>query len=708
MSSVAGLDLLARFPGARRNGHGWAATCPAHDDRRASLSIGRGDDGRWLLRCHVGCELQAILDKVNLQTRDLFPEPHTTTKKTIVATYDYVDEAGAVLYQAVRYSPKDFKQRRPDGHGGWIWTLGKVRRVLFGLPALTGQKVVYIPEGEKDVLALRALGLTATCNAAGAAKWTADYTAQLTAAGVESVAILPDHDEPGRQHAETIARSCHAAGLQVKIVSLPDLAPKGDVSDWLNAGHTKDQLIALVKATPLYAPSGTDDDQRTERGRVVRLTPASTITPRPVRWLWDGRLALGTFNLLGGREGIGKSIVECTLAADITRGRLPGIYTNRPRSVAIAATEDCWDYTLVPRLMAADADLTRVFRVDVEAAGIETALSLPHDLPDVERRIVEHEVAVLMLDPLLSRLDADLDSHKDAEVRQMLEPLVGMAERTACTVLGLIHVNKSSSSDPLTTLMASRAFVAVARAVLFAMTDPDDEKTRLLGQPKNNLGRLDLPTLSFQINGVVVADTADGPVWTGQLNWTGESERTIRDALQQAAEMSGGNRTVVSEAADWLQDYLASQDGKADSTEIKREGQKAGHDKNALHRARIKLKVATVSEGFPRRTIWTLPQLSHPQSSHSLGRLDTTETTKTTAANHAISNETTGPQSSQSSQLSQSFHTPPRNETTAGHDPHQGPRMAPSVDSATPLKETQITNDDITGKVASERERTRL
>src|SRR5437667_12620177 len=108
------VDLLAKFPDAKRDGKHWSAKCPAHEDHRASLSIGTGTDGRWLLKCHAGCTLGAILAAVGLKKRALFPE--TTTKtKTIVETYDYHDEAGKLLYQVVRYEPKDFKQRRPNG-----------------------------------------------------------------------------------------------------------------------------------------------------------------------------------------------------------------------------------------------------------------------------------------------------------------------------------------------------------------------------------------------------------------------------------------------------------------------------------------------------------------------------------------------------------------------------------------------------------------
>jgi hypothetical protein len=486
---------------------------------------------------------------------------------------------------------------------------------------------------------------------------------QLKAASVEQVVVLPDNDEPGQKHAEDVAHSCHAAGLRVKVVCLPNLPPKGDVSDWLEAGHTKDELVQLVKATELYSPTLAAATEPPTSGRVVTLTPASTITPRPVRWLWQDRLALGTFNLLGGREGIGKSIVECTNAADITRGRLPGVYFGQPKAIVIVATEDARNYTIVPRLMAAGADLDKVFFADVETStGIDSALSLPRDLPALEQQIVEQGVAAVFLDPIMSRLDAALDSHKDGEVRQALEPLSAMAERTDCMVMGLIHVNKSASNDPLTTLMASRAFAAVARAVLFVMVDPQDEKARLLGQPKNNLGRSDLPTLAFQIVGEKVAETSEGPVWTGKLHWTGETERSIHDALQEAVETRGGNRTVVSEATDWLQDYLTEQGGSADSADVKREGLKAGHGQGALQRARAKLPITTKPVGFPRRTHWVL-QSSH-QSSQVSGETSTTATTETTTAKHTYSTEAQSSQSLQSLQSSQSFEAPREDATT--------------------------------------------
>ena len=150
--------FVSRFPDAKRAGAGWMAKCPAHDDKRASLSIAEGAEGRALVTCHAGCDLDTILGTLQLSRRDLFATTSGTTKPTIAAVYPYHDEAGAVLYEVVRFEPKDFRQRRPDGRGGWRWTLGDVRRVLFGLPELINATDVYIAEGERDVLSLRALG----------------------------------------------------------------------------------------------------------------------------------------------------------------------------------------------------------------------------------------------------------------------------------------------------------------------------------------------------------------------------------------------------------------------------------------------------------------------------------------------------------------------------------------------------------------------
>lgn len=348
--------------------------------------------------------------------------------------------------------------------------------------------------------------------------------------------------------------------------------------------------------------------------RRLVLTRADTIKPRRVRWLWDDRMALETLALMAGREGTGKSTFCYWCVAQVTNGTLPGEYVGQPTAVLICATEDSWEHTIVPRLIAAGADLSRVFRVDVYSADdIAVGLSLPRDLKRLAQAAEETGAVLLLLDPLMSRLDAKLDTHKDAEVRRALEPLVAVAEKARLTVLGIMHHNKSGSADPLQLVMGSKAFTAVARSVHTVIPDPNDEteQRRLFGTPKNNLGRTDLPTLAFTISGFSIL-TDDGIAWTGKLTWVGETSTSIGQAMRDAADE---DRSATDEAGDWLVDYLSLTDGRAYSADVKKDGVKAGHTYDALKRAKGRRHIAHESVGFPRRTVWMLPQ-SGQQSEH--------------------------------------------------------------------------------------------
>ncbi len=337
------------------------------------------------------------------------------------------------------------------------------------------------------------------------------------------------------------------------------------------------------------------------RPRKLVLTPASEIAPKPVHWLWQGRIAMGTLALLAGREGIGKSTLAYTIVAMITKGKLPGKYEGISRCVIIVATEDSWEFTIVPRLMAAEADLSKVFRVEA-ADPDEYGVSLPRDIGELSSIALQSEVALILLDPLMSRVDSKLDTHKDSEVRQALEPLVRMADKGGAAVLGLIHVNKSGSSDPLTSLMGSRAFSAVSRAVLYVAEDPDNPEIKVVGQPKNNLGRSDLPELTYSLTQVSVGEWEGEIITSVTLKWEKEQKpgrlRTILSTKTQ--------RSRTDDAATWLEFYL-HQNGRSLSKDIKEAGEKEGYSESTLKRAAANIGVVSTSEGFPRVTYWELP-----------------------------------------------------------------------------------------------------
>jgi hypothetical protein len=201
----------------------------------------------------------------------------------IIAEYDYRDERGTPLYQAVRLAPKDFFVRRPDGRGGWITkdVFKAVKRVLYQLPELLASPIkepIFVVEGEKDVDRLRSLELVATTNVGGAGKWRKEYNKALRG---RRVIILPDNDDPGRQHADQVRRHLDGIASSVKILTLPDLPPKGDVSDWLDAGGTKHGLLEMAAAVTM----GQADAERAD---------AAPGPPEP----WDDPIPLGEIEKL--------------------------------------------------------------------------------------------------------------------------------------------------------------------------------------------------------------------------------------------------------------------------------------------------------------------------------------------------------------------------------------------------------------------------
>jgi predicted P-loop ATPase len=248
---------IVKALGGRWKGNSGIAKCPAHDDKNPSLSVSEGEDGLTLWHCHAGCSQEdvrrALEERGHLETE----RPKSGTKKAssvIIAAYDYRGSTGDLLFQVVRYKPKQFRQRRPDGHDGWTWNLKSVERVPYRLPELlnSSDQPIFIAEGEKDVEKLRSLGLVATCNPGGAGKWRKGFAKHL---GHRDVVILPDNDDAGRQHAEQVAKCLEPVAERVRILHLPDLPQKGDPHDWVEAGGTAMQLMALANKVPPAVPA---------------------------------------------------------------------------------------------------------------------------------------------------------------------------------------------------------------------------------------------------------------------------------------------------------------------------------------------------------------------------------------------------------------------------------------------------------------------
>jgi hypothetical protein len=198
---VTAASIAARL-GGRKSGTGYVAKCVEHEDRTPSLSLNDSRDGKVLVHCHAGCDQGRVIQK--LKDLGLWPDRENVDPglhsrafnpdKPIVARYDYTDAHGNPLYQVVRFEPKNFRPRYPDGRGGWIWKKHP-DQVLYRLREVVEAPIVFVVEGEKDVETLRAHGFVATTAAGGAkAPWLPQFTEALRG---REVLIIPDNDPPG-------------------------------------------------------------------------------------------------------------------------------------------------------------------------------------------------------------------------------------------------------------------------------------------------------------------------------------------------------------------------------------------------------------------------------------------------------------------------------------------------------------------------------
>lgn len=230
-------QALQKLPDAKRVGKEYQAHCPAHNDKHASLSLSETPEGKLLCFCHAGCSFESIIKVLDLQT-DKSETP------VITNIYDYTDAEGTLIYQVVRYYPKAFKQRRPDGQGGWIWNLQGITPTLYKLPeiiqAIKGEQQVFIVEGEKDVETLMLQSLVATTiSSGGSTKWSPELIPLFENA---QVIIFPDNDTPGKKYAQYVASILDGWCASLKVVELP---LGKDVSDYLET-QTLDNLLNLV------------------------------------------------------------------------------------------------------------------------------------------------------------------------------------------------------------------------------------------------------------------------------------------------------------------------------------------------------------------------------------------------------------------------------------------------------------------------------
>ena len=333
---------------------------------------------------------------------------------------------------------------------------------------------------------------------------------------------------------------------------------------------------------------------------------ASDVPAEAIDWLWRGRLPMGKVSVLAGEGGLSKSMLLCWIAATVSSGGLWPNNEGRSRigSTIILSAEDDIADTVIPRLMAAGANLHKIHLVRaVKEEGVTRTFNLQSDLQKIEGLFDSlGDVVLLILDPVTSYL-GKTDSHKNADVRSVLEPLGELAARKRVSIICNNHLNKAGGGSANSRIMGSVAFTAHARAVTIVSKAPDDDDLRLYLPCKMNVATLP-PGLSYRIATVPLRLREDVEIQAPRIEWeSGTIDVTADEALLAAADDVEG-RGAKSDAIDFLRVELEY--GRVEAEEMYRRGRKAGHAVRTLKRAKQELKIISKQEG--RVWYWSLPE----------------------------------------------------------------------------------------------------
>ncbi|MDP1809317.1 MAG: AAA family ATPase [Actinomycetota bacterium] len=527
-------NVLSRLQGVKQRGKEYSANCPGPNhkrgDKRPSLNVSEGEDGRALVKCQTGCETADILTPIGLELKDLFPK--AKSDRIEIAAYRYDDASGNPSYETVRFQPKEFGVKTMDGK----WGLNGQKKILYRLPQLIKadkERRVFIVEGEKHVDKLIELGLVATCNPFGALKWLPEFSEDLRD---RHIVILPDADPPeknfpqgkGKAHAEQVAELSNGIAASIKVIELPGLPEKGDIMDWLAAGHTKAELIEIVKEAPLWEPNAEPEAPQTEPFALPLVDFMAG--PTEVPWLWDEIIAAPSLAILAAKPKFGKTLLSFNLAIAASRGRDYLGRAVKQTNVLIVQLED-------PPIIIRN----RLLTMGAEGAGIFIRAGLPmikEDWQALRLFIVENQIGLAIIDPFIFAIrgneqDATATGTFLREIRELIFAtdcsvlLVhhhrkgggehGDAIRGSSAILGAVDVAleivREDENDPAATLKITSRFASIESETL--SLDVESLTWRSMGSAKeykktrreNEImtaiegeGEADIPTLSDALN----------------------------------------------------------------------------------------------------------------------------------------------------------------------------------------------------------------
>lgn len=453
----------------RRGSGYYTALCPFHQDKTASLSVNT-DKGVW--RCHAGCGGGGLID-FEMKYSSCDREAALVRISEIVGIeqlrigerpekiYSYTDVFGKEIFHVVRYPGKRFTQRRPDGKNGWIYQTAGIKVVLYHLPEVVTAKQVIICEGEKDTDNLRlALGiggaeahegqagaseprvaryphLAVTTAPRGAGKWLDEFSMYLIG---KQVLIIPDNDDAGRKHAQMVATSVYRYTQEIKVLELPGLPAKGDVSDFLK-DHTGVDVIAAAKECQFWKPP------ESETSLFMTVSQFQQKAADTVDWIVEGVIQQNANGMLIARPKAGKSFLVVDLALALASGqKWLDFYVPRRVKTALVSREDNYGLTqwrerkLAKHRGLGDADLDGWLYINAKGLKPKIMLDYPDDVTALVADLKRYGTEFLILDVM--RVLHGAEENDNTEMQKVIDVLNFIQAEAKCSICLIHHDNK--------------------------------------------------------------------------------------------------------------------------------------------------------------------------------------------------------------------------------------------------------------------------
>jgi hypothetical protein len=428
---------------------------------------------------------------------------------------------------------------------------------------------------------------------------------------------------PGKEHGSISATTNYAGSdlLYVFSTSAAPFEPERGYSKFAayalleHGGDFTAAANALAPTPKPVAQSSSKNGARAKQGEPSAqpkglVRQASTVKLARTEWLWQRRLPRGSLVVFDGDPGEGKSNISLDIAAHVTTGSpWPDDSGMPPKGdVVLLSAEDDPERTVIPRLRAAGADLSRVWIYDatLDTEGKPHPAVIPEDLAALADVIREHDAIAVVIDPLMAYLAGRIDSHRDQDVRRALAQLAAVAAETGATIIVIRHLNKSSDGNALYRGGGSIGIIAAARAGMIVTKHPTDPQLRALGEHKHNLAP-EPPPLAYRL-------VADELYDCSRIEWCGEIDSSADQLLAQHSQRDDVSSSVLEDRCRVLRQILGDGD-EHKVQEIKEDVKQLGLTIRAFDDAKATLHVRSIKHGKPgddeQFWAWRLPPKAH-------------------------------------------------------------------------------------------------